>query len=139
MSRTRATRRTVISEAPATASISSPESEPLTRTDFDSAIAVLERLSAFAQARSGSVMHESADLQRSITRLELYRDWWTAPQGPDATPAVHGQPFSPDAAARIAELEEEVRSWRGYSRRNEDRAKKAQHELDQIKTTRRRR
>lgn len=131
MTRSRIARRTTTTvPAPET---TTPDQPPLTRADFDHAIAVLGRLFSFSQAR-GSNPLEDAEMSRFISRLELYRDWWAAPNG---MTSIINQAGAAAALDLIATLEEEVTKWRGYSRRNEERAKKAQRELEHIKTTRR--
>lgn len=138
MTRTRQTRQTTASAAP----VSDPgEVRPLTRAEFDGAIAVMEQLCRFLQQiETGGPKLEYANMRSSIARLELYRDWWAAPGAEARTSSTVSDTDTVQAVEpRIAELEKQVRQWRSYSRRNEERAKKAQRELDQMKTTRRRR
>lgn len=136
MTRTRQIRTTASAQPVRVAA----EVKPLTRQQFDEAIAVMEQLCGFLeQVETSGPKHEYASMRDAITRLELYRDWWAAPSTPSTEPAFREPSRSPAAEAQIEELKAQVRYWRGYSRRNEDRAKKAQRELDQIKTTRRQR
>lgn len=134
VTRTRMNRRTAAPPAQQCPGPTRPELTPTTRAEFDTAIAVLQRLASFSQASSADEPDgpaEAEELGRWIARLELYRDWWA--------PTFLELSVAPAVTARIADLEAQVRRWPKFSRRNEDRAKKAQRELEQTTTTRRHR